>query len=217
MNETGSRFAIRATLLVRRTSSVDGSYQDGVDNAASMSSRVTPISARRRSSHRRDAEADRDAPALWETLHAPCDRRQRIGDKGKLGDVGQGCRGLRGHGALSGFGSGAEVASGTLCESLHNLTMADRKRTRSLIGKTCVSSWQLPEAGRCRRPRVNCMSIMRRSPSCRSLEGLLGLILFERRASGYLLTAAGKAVLDEAAPWMRPRSPCCAALTAARS
>lgn len=96
--------------------------------------------------------------------------------------------------------------------------MADRKRTAQLDWEDLRFFVAITRGGTlsatARELRVNHATVARRVAS---LEGLLGLILFERRASGYLLTAAGKAVLDEAAPWMRPRSPCCAALTAARS
>ena len=46
-----------------------------------------------------------------------------------------------------------------------------------------------------RELRVNHATVARRVAS---LEDLLGSVLFERRASGYLLTAEGKAILDEA-------------------
>src|SRR4051812_4654749 len=46
-----------------------------------------------------------------------------------------------------------------------------------------------------RELRVNHATVARRAAS---LEEVLGRVLFDRRASGYLLTADGKAVLDEA-------------------
>lgn len=77
--------------------------------------------------------------------------------------------------------------------------MADKKRTAQLDWEDLRFFVALACGGTlsatARELRVNHATVARRVAS---LEDLLGCVLFERRASGYLLTAEGKAVLDEA-------------------
>jgi len=77
--------------------------------------------------------------------------------------------------------------------------MPDKKRTARLDWEDLRFFVALARGGTlsatARELRVNHATVARRVAS---LEGLLGCVLFERRASGYVLTAEGKAVLDEA-------------------
>lgn len=77
--------------------------------------------------------------------------------------------------------------------------MADKKRTATLDWEDLRFFVALARGGTlsatARELRVNHATVARRVAS---LEHLLGRALFERRASGYVLTAEGTAVLDEA-------------------
>jgi DNA-binding transcriptional LysR family regulator len=77
--------------------------------------------------------------------------------------------------------------------------MADKKRTGRLDWEDLRFFLALARGGTlsatARELRVNHATVARRVAS---LEALLGCVLFERRAVGYVLTAEGKAVLDEA-------------------
>src|SRR6476660_4503907 len=82
---------------------------------------------------------------------------------------------------------------------LYYFTMPDRKRTADLDWEDVRYFVALALYGTlsatARALRVNHATVARRVTS---LETLLGRPLFERRADGYILTAEGKAVLDEA-------------------
>jgi DNA-binding transcriptional LysR family regulator len=77
--------------------------------------------------------------------------------------------------------------------------MADKKRTGQLDWEDLRYYVALARGGTlsatARELRVNHATVARRVAR---LEDSLGCVLFERRASGYVLTAEGKAVLDEA-------------------
>jgi DNA-binding transcriptional LysR family regulator len=81
---------------------------------------------------------------------------------------------------------------------MYILTMPDKKRT-SLDWEDLRFFLALAQSGTlsatARELRVNHATVARRVAS---LEDVLGRVLFDRRASGYVLTAEGRAVLDQA-------------------
>jgi len=97
------------------------------------------------------------------------------------------------------FGSFHKYRLVTCAEILHYLTMPVKKRTGSIDWEDLRFFLALARTGTlsatARELRVNHATVARRVGR---LEDTLGRVLFDRRASGYVLTAHGKAVLDEA-------------------
>ena len=154
---------------------------------------------------------ERESPAIFDSSDEPAkgsrQRRSAAADptwqtnrKGQFDETLRPFRDIPPHRGLPFVRAGpAHWALAACAAILYYLAMPDKKRTARLDWEDVRYFVALARhhtlSATSRALRVNHTTVARRIAS---LESLLGRVLFDRRADGYVLTAEGKAVLNEA-------------------